>query len=385
MKKVIAVLILTAFSFSNLVARGKDGKIIVSGVTTELQDNEISLSFDLRPVKDVATHVYVPVITDGEYKVSFPAVVVRGKRSGIIWERHELADGSKARFEADHRIKGGDHFTYTARADFQPWMSGASVYMESVSEACGNSSFDQVLLAEGVLAEAALAEKDVFQAETVEQELVTIVEAEVAMTVPERIAVALPFIFPASDFNPDEPVKFYNDDKGSALTVYYRVNSYDIEPEYRGNDQTLTNLLASIDIINQNRDSKVEYVVIAGFASPEGPSEYNDRLAWERAISIKEYVLNHTDMKGEDIKLYNGSADWRGLRVLIENDKQVPDRQEVLDIIDNHPVWNPATKTGRITLLRKLNGGEPYRYLSENILPKLRNGAFIRVYFENIE
>jgi hypothetical protein len=99
-------------------------------------------------------------------------------------------------------------------------------------------------------------------------------------------------------------------------------------------------------------------------------------------VAVKEYIVKQTGFEGDKIVLYNGTEDWRGLRMLVEN-STMPYRDEVLKVIENTPLWDAATQTGRQGVLMRLRGGEPYKYIYKNFFPLLRNGAFIKVYYEN--
>ena len=155
-----------------------------------------------------------------------------------------------------------------------------------------------------------------------------------------------------------------------------------VDPSYRDNAATLDNLISTIREIERSSDSRVVRVVIAGFASPEGTAEVNDRLARERAEAIRSYLTENSAISNDQVDLYNGSVDWHGLRMMVAA-SNMPDRDKVLDIIDNTPVWDAGRNTGRHGELMRLSGGVPYRYMLRDFFPDLRNAAYIRAYYEN--
>ena len=63
--------------------------------------------------------------------------------------------------------------------------------------------------------------------------------------------------------------------------------------------------------------------------------------------------------------------DWSEFRKLVASDSNLPDREEVLILIDYHK--NDVNK--RKQLLRKLNRGIAYRYIVHNIFPELRRSV----------
>jgi hypothetical protein len=142
-------------------------------------------------------------------------------------------------------------------------------------------------------------------------------------------------------------------------------------------------MISCIRAIQASKDSRIVRIIIAGFASPEGSFLFNDRLAWERAVSIKEVVLNNTNLSNRAVNIYNGSVDWRGLyRLVAESDMY--HKYQILNVIDFTPTWGDARHLSRLDELKRLNGGEPYRYMLANIFPLLRNAAYIKVYYENV-
>ncbi len=324
------------------------------------------------------TVIYAPVISNGRYSASLPAIIVQGKRAETNWQRHEWAADHTASYENGTYTKNGAAVNYTASVPFQPWMNDSRLEIETVTAGCCNSDVCLSILAVGILP----APEAPAPVRVVKTEPVRTYAEQPRQSVVDFLHGAFSFVHPVSDFDRTEPMRFFDDERDDALTIYYRLNQYEIEKDYADNRQTLINLISAISLIQESGEADIKYVVVAGFASPEGPIEVNDRLAWERAVSVKEYIMMHSGMPGESIALFNGSADWYGLRRLIAADPNVPWQREALDIIDHNVVWNVRTQTGRQTLLRNLRGGTTWAYISENFFPKLRNGTFIRVYFE---
>lgn len=371
MKKIL-LLIIHILAFGSLSAQ-ETGNVHISDLTIDKEGENVVVSFTAGIDKKAAPRgtvlVYAPVITNGEYKVSLPPVVVQGRGARRAWERAAWISGETVNHPDAVYAGNGSDTKYIATVPFQLWMYGSRIEAETITAGCCDVTHGISAMAANVLP-VPLPEPE---PEPVEPE----------KTVAEVLSETFSFVLPASDFDPAEPIKFYDDERDNALTIYFKINNYDIDAEYAGNEQTLINLIASIELIETSADVYVDRVVVAGFASPEGPFELNDRLAWERAVSVKEYIMKNTGMDDRTITLFNGSADWRGLRLLVSSDGNMPDREKVLYIIDNYPVWDSKTQTGRMTMIRNLSAGKTYGYMTENILPRLRNGTFIRVYFDD--
>lgn len=373
MKKAIFTLLISVLAAASAMAQDKGG-IAISKLAVARNGDDTEISFTAEIGRKAATAgttvVYAPFITDGEHKVSLFPIIVQGRRAEVSWDRHAWAGATEPSHPAGIYARNGGTIEYTATVPFQHWMYDSRIEAETITAGCCSVQRERSTLTAAILPAPPAV----------------IVEPEPAppvLTVAEQLAETFPFVLPASEFDPEKPFNMPDGERHGNMTVYYHLSSYDIDLDYADNRQTLINLLAAIDIIRNSPDSEVSRIVIAGFSSPEGKAEANDRLAWERAVSVKEYITKNTGLEDGAITLFNGSSDWHGLRLLVDADKNVPGRQRVLDIIDNQPVWNAATQTGRLTSIRALNGGETYRYLVRNIFPKLRNGTFIRIYFDN--
>mgnify|MGYP000343886932 CR=1 FL=1 len=105
------------------------------------------------------------------------------------------------------------------------------------------------------------------------------------------------------------------------------------------------------------------------FVSPDGDSVYNAALSVRRNNSMREFLRQrYPYVDVEKIKLTSEGEDWSELRKLVASDSDLPDREEVLMLIDYHR----DNIVKRKELLQKLNQGMAYRYIVRNVLPKLR-------------
>ena len=167
------------------------------------------------------------------------------------------------------------------------------------------------------------------------------------------------------------------EERKHAITVHFVQGGYSVSESYGDNRQALTDIMSSIRILENSVDSEVVAVVVAGFTSPEGNYEANERLAARRAESVKTYILNRSGVRADQIRVYAGGIDWQGLRMLVEA-SDMPSRQAVLDIIDNTPVWDAQRQIGRHGELMRLGGGAPYRYMLREFFPDMCTGRNVR-------
>lgn len=140
-------------------------------------------------------------------------------------------------------------------------------------------------------------------------------------------------------------------------------------------------MLSVLNKIAESDNSRIAKILVVGSASPDGPLDLNNRIAGKRAQALADYITNRTLLSASFFEVSNHSVAWDFLRRLVA-DSEMPEKQQILDIIDTTPVWDAAKKVGRLSLLMRLNQGRPYNYMKRHFFPKLRNAGYIKVFFE---
>ena len=120
-----------------------------------------------------------------------------------------------------------------------------------------------------------------------------------------------------------------------------------------------------------NKDVTVRTVNIDGYASPEGQEANNIRLADGRAKSFVKYLEQTYGLSTRLFQVQGHGEDWAGLRQwLTANNTQW--NAQLFDIVDGQARNNNARKEH----LKKLDGGNAYRFLLENVFPELRRTEY---------
>lgn len=162
--------------------------------------------------------------------------------------------------------------------------------------------------------------------------------------------------------------------------LYFRWDKDELHRDYLSNEETLQEIdrLFSNDEILNGMDS----VVIRAYASPEGNYIYNQKLSERRAKKVVDYILwKHPSLDTDRLKAYGLGENWEGLRKMVEADLAVPNREEVLRLIDGQFSSNEKERR-----LRLIGGGAAYRYIELHILRYLRTGAtFVLFYPKELE
>lgn len=372
MKKILLILVVTILAVGQALAQGAGGNnISITDLKLTNEGDDVTLTFNFMTgpqvveKRDQSLRITPVLEKDGRYE-EFTPILVQGKRARISYERSIKAGGTPA--GAAVTIGAGESMSYTSTLPLKMWMMGANLMLEGYSETCCNiEDLTLGLLAENVLE----LEK---QPEVV---IVEVVKPEAPKTTGDQIAEEYPFVMLDPGFDMFSP-----EHRDQSLSIYFRQGNMSVERNYRKNSESLDELIRIINKIDASADSRVSHIDIAGYASPEGSQAVNERLARERATGLKDYVSTNTSIPASMIRVHNGAVDWEGLKKMVE-ESNMPDKQAVLSIIENVPVWDAQKKTGRLGELMRLSGGAPYRYMYQNFFPEMRNATYIMIYYKN--
>lgn len=153
---------------------------------------------------------------------------------------------------------------------------------------------------------------------------------------------------------------------GSAY-LDYAVGSSVIRPDFHDNYRELSKIRTALDTLLADPHAKIVSVELVGYASPEGSTELNDRLAMERAAALKNYLkANYTNLPAGLVTVRSGGEDWDGLRRLAAA-SAMRDKGAVLGVLDSD-----RSDTEKKVQLRALGGGAPYAVLLRDFYPQLR-------------
>lgn len=179
----------------------------------------------------------------------------------------------------------------------------------------------------------------------------------------------------------------------------FPVNETVIYPDYRKNPDELAKIHSSVDSALFDKSVTVTRISLHGYASPESPFSNNTRLARGRTESLKNYLIRRYNFEASVFKCEYTPEDWENLRGFLTDmdlrrvkgdfwydnkdfveTPEIPDyviqyRGELLRICGRE--MDPDAKE---ELLKRVGGGEPYRWLLENVYPGLRHTDYIIEY-----
>ncbi len=165
-------------------------------------------------------------------------------------------------------------------------------------------------------------------------------------------------------------------DSMSLAILNFRVNSSMLERDYMNNDAVLKMIQKTFS--NKDILSAMEFITVTSAASPEGNTAANEKLAADRAMAVKSYIMwRYPFMDRDRIFTFSIGEDWSGLKKMVTDDLGTPDRSEVLRVL-SLDIDNDA----RRMQLKQIGGGAAYRYIASNMLPKLRGAAACTIYYK---
>ena len=179
----------------------------------------------------------------------------------------------------------------------------------------------------------------------------------------------------------------------------FPVNETVIYPDYRKNPDELDKINRSVDSALFDKSVMVTKITLHGYASPESPYSNNTRLAKGRTEALKNYLIRKYNFDNNVFKTEYTPEDWENLTGFLtdlntrrvkgdfwydnkayEETPEIPEvlavhRDELLRVIGRN--MDPDAKE---ELLKRVGGGEPYRWLLEHVYPGLRHTDYIIEY-----
>lgn len=185
----------------------------------------------------------------------------------------------------------------------------------------------------------------------------------------------------------------------------FPVNEMVIYPKYRNNPKELKRIYETIEKVKFDNSIEITSILLHGYASPESPYSNNTRLANGRVAALARDLKEHFKLGSTTFTLRATPEDWDNLRSYLADNaperiagdsarrtvKQsiwyngdnvietpvMPDfvqryRDELIAVIDSDMEPDPKEE-----VLKRVGGGEPYRWLHKNVYPGLRHTDYI--------
>lgn len=162
-----------------------------------------------------------------------------------------------------------------------------------------------------------------------------------------------------------------------SIRVYFHHGYSTLDLSLRHNGRTLDDFIKRLHAFSSDSTRHLISFSVEGNTSPDGTSEANLRLSEQRAERVLEYIRSRVELPEQLVSVTADGIDWDALAGMVRHDESVPAREEVLDILQNTPVWvydeNHRIIDGRKKQLMEVQGGRVYRLLEKRYFAELRN------------
>ncbi len=120
---------------------------------------------------------------------------------------------------------------------------------------------------------------------------------------------------------------------------------------------------------NLTNDRATQSIAVKGYASPDGPIKFNDKLSKARSESSKKVVAKLLKDSGLEIDAAAYGEDWEGFKELVEA-SNIKDKNLILQVLSLYN--SPAERESEIKNLSAVFGE-----LEEDVLPELRRSQIV--------
>ena len=196
-----------------------------------------------------------------------------------------------------------------------------------------------------------------------------------------QLQEANPMLRHVSEYRPYDRTQILRRDK-DALFVYFPIGKYDLQEDYRDNRAVLDRIVDVTRQVMRDDKSHIKTIQIVGLSSIEGADTNNERLAINRARALQDYIQGQIGVPDSLFDVTGGGEAWAEFRDQLEecvatSSPHAEELKQAIDIIDSE-----TDVKLRERKLRRLNGGQTWKYIQKNILSNQRNAGYIRVYYD---
>ena len=332
---------------------------VVSRAQTRVFDENISsdkdsvtVTFKVDSNKGVPSRykeIIMPYIFNGKDTLWFDVLEVYGKGRFKRERQEKYYSGDRDWELSDNQTLAKTVYAYESKVPVKRWMKSAAFGLKRHLTGCNceKDFTDDVILASAQLYEEPVVEKPVVVETPVKKPMIRM------------------------DFGKDE------------MEIVFKVSKIEIDSTVFDNEVTFGKILASIDKIYSDSLYRVERIEVAGYASPEGPPDFNDWLGINRAKALIDYIIKQRPQYGlteDNFVIRNGEENWEGLRrVLAQSD--MPEKDAVIAIIDNEDISNESKKL----MIEKIDYGWVWHKMLKQIYPRLRCARYLSIYYGPVE
>lgn len=318
--------------------------VMVSDIAIVPHDDRVNVDMlfdmsDLRVRSNYSLQI-TPILTNGREMVQLPPVVIDGRRRSIVHKRQDsdLYESIKT-YVRRHNNKD-QVMEYDADIPMEQWMMDSELILKEEWCSCHDIPLSEELVAVATVSEPAAVPSTPSEEQTLPSQ-------QQSGNVSPRMAYVMPAASSEQSVMGD-------------MDIYFAVNKSDVNASFMDNSEEMKTVA---ETLSQGGVSKIH---LMGYASPEGPYEFNKKLAARRAEAVKSYLANHN--LGKDITVISDSspANWDEVKRML-GETFIENWRGIVAIIDD-PAIAPADKNGAIRAKYPVE----YDFMLTTWYPKLR-------------
>lgn len=157
--------------------------------------------------------------------------------------------------------------------------------------------------------------------------------------------------------------------------VYFRKGYYGLDMNYADNQDNLIFFIARMRELQQDKHVRIRKIRVRSSVSPEGDWRKNQQLSKRRGETLRSYLIEKLPDLADVVDVRSIGMNWQELDALVEEDMNVPYREEVLQVLRG------AAKENIRPQLLTLRGQKPWSYMYANLFPEMRNATMLICYF----
>lgn len=161
-------------------------------------------------------------------------------------------------------------------------------------------------------------------------------------------------------------------EKRDSVRIYFHQGKVNIDTCLLDNGNEMERFAKICSALNDSV-RLIRKIQIIGGASPEGGGLLNGRLSEKRAEVLWRYISPYIKIPVLEWDFHFSGSDWNGLITMVRADVNVPEREDVLRLLEKIVRLENQDSPYLRGELKRLKGGRPYSYLYKFHFPKLRS------------
>ena len=170
-------------------------------------------------------------------------------------------------------------------------------------------------------------------------------------------------------------------EKRDSVRIYFHQGKVNIDTCLLDNGNEMERFAKICSALNDSVRF-IRKIQIIGGASPEGGGLLNGRLSEKRAEVLWRYISPYIKIPVLEKDFHFSGSDWNGLITMVRADVNVPEREDVLRLLEKIVRLENQDSPYLGGELKRLKGGRPYSYLYKFHFPKLRS-SMVKICYDS--